>query len=330
MDMKTLQSALIADMLSAIGPLLADESVSEVMINGPDEIYAERGGQLFLSECRFEDGQALEAATRSILQFVGKTLPPGNASIEARLPDGSRVHVVRFLKPAIEGRSINIAIRKFKQDKLGLDDLVGFNAIPRDIADLLSDHVARRSNIIVSGGTGTGKTTMLNALSDSIGDDERIIVIEDATELQLRKAHVLPMEVCPPDRHGEGGLSVRDLFRASLRMRPDRVIVGECRGGEAFDMIQAMSSGHAGSLSTVHADSPLGALARLETLGMMAGVAMPLVALRRQIAAAIDIIVQISRLADGRRLTTSVAQVIGVDEEGYRIDMLYERDETVH
>ena len=325
MDLKSLQSELIADLLGVIRPLMEDEDVSEVMINGPYEIYAEKKGKVALTELQFADEQDLEAATRSILQFVGKALPPGNASLEARLPDGSRVHIVRFLKPPVADKTINIAIRKFRQDKLMMGDLVGFDAIPQPVADLLFEHVSRKSNIIVSGGTGTGKTTMLNCLSEAIGDAERIIVIEDATELQLKKPHVLQMEVCPPDHRGEGGLSVRDLFKASLRMRPDRVIVGECRGGEAFDMIQAMSSGHSGSISTIHADTALGALNRIETLSMMAGVSMPLTALRRQIAMAVNVIVQISRMPDGKRLTTSVSEVTGFGDAEYDVQELYRR-----
>lgn len=325
MDIKQMQHEMIKDLLSDVQSLMEDPEVSEVMINGPFEIFAERNGRLELSECRFADDSELEAVTRSILQFVGKTLPSTNASIEARLPDGSRVHVVRLLNPPDKDKSICIAIRKFKKDKLTIESLVKYGAIPAEVADILFDHVRRKSNIIVSGGTGSGKTTMLNCLSEAIGDTERIIVIEDAAELQIKKEHVVQFETRASDAKGEGALSVRDLFKASLRMRPDRVLIGECRGGEAFDMIQAMSSGHAGSISTIHADTPLGAMARIETLCMMAGTAIPLSALRRQIAAAINVIVQVSRFPDGVRATAEVAEITGLDEEHYTVRSLYRR-----
>lgn len=329
MDVRVLQNELIKDLLSEVGTLVDDESVSEIMINGYDEIYAERGGVISKEPLSFKDKQELEAVARSVLQFVGKRLPSQSASLEARLPDGSRVHIVKLVNPPDADRDICISIRKFRKDKLRMEELVGFDSLPQEIADLLVDQVRVRKNIIVSGGTGSGKTTMLNCLSEGIGDTERIILIEDASELQLKKEHVLRFEVRPPDRHGEGGLSVQDLFRGSLRMRPDRVIVGECRGGEAFDMIQAMNSGHSGSLSTVHADTPEGALLRIETLCMMGDTAMPLRAIRRQIAEALDTIVQVSRYPDGKRATMCVAKVLGLSDDPepiFLLDEIYKRN----
>lgn len=300
-------------LLGPVKEYLEDPSVSEVMINGADEIYVERQGKLQRADTAFEDADALSAAMRNVAQFVGKRLDADNPSIEARLPDGSRVHIVQA--PAAR-KGLCATIRKFSEKKIGLDDLVAYGTVSAKAAEFLGISVSLAKNIIVSGGTGSGKTTLLNCLSGMIPEDERIIVLEDSSELQLQQSHVVPFEAQAPDRHGRGGIGIRELLRASLRMRPDRIIVGECRGGEALDMIQAMTSGHSGSLSTCHANNPRDALNRLETMSLMAGVEIPLFALRAQVASAIDLIVQIARFHDGARRITQVTEVLGISDTG--------------
>jgi pilus assembly protein CpaF len=312
----------IRHLLGPIRDLLDDASISEVMINGPDEVYIERAGRLQLTDRKFADAAALEAAMRNVAQYVGKRLTAEELSIEARLPDGSRVHMLR---PPAARNGLCVAIRKFSKTKLDLDALVQRGALTAHAAEFLGIAVALAKNVIVSGGTGSGKTTLLNCLSGMIPAGERIIVIEDSSELRLLQDHVLYFEVQAPDRNGRGGISVRDLFRGSLRMRPDRIVVGECRGGEALDMIQAMTSGHSGSLSTCHANTPVDALGRLETMAMMGGVEFPLHALRTQLASAIDLIVQVSRFRDGSRKIESIAEVLDLDEAGrYRLAEIYQ------
>lgn len=302
-----------AHFLAPVSEYMKDDSVSEVMINGPDEIYVERGGRLEKTDASFEDADSLYAAVRNIAQYVGKRLTSENMSIEARLPDGSRVHIVQ--SPAAR-KGICVAIRKFSKSKLDVSGLIRGGSLTEESAEFLSVAVGSARNIIVSGGTGSGKTTLLNCLSAMIPDGERIIVLEDSSELQLQKEHVVPFEVTPPDRYGRGGINMRGLFRASLRMRPDRIIVGECRGGEALDMIQAMNSGHGGSMSTAHANSPLDALARLEVMSLMGDIDMPLTALRTQIAAAIDLVVQITRFHSGERRITHISEVCPLTASG--------------
>ena len=312
----------LEELLAPVRDYLQDDSVSEVMINGPAEVYIERAGRVEHVDASFASEEGLNAAARNIAQFAGKRLSPESPSIEARLPDGSRVHIVQ---PPAARKGLCIAIRKFSKHKLSLSDLVQRGAMTEMCSHFLSVAVQIKKNIIVSGGTGSGKTTLLNCLSAMIPDHERIIVIEDSSELQLQQAHVVPFEAQPADRFGKGGISIRELFKASLRMRPDRIIVGECRGGEALDMIQAMSSGHGGSMSTLHADRPRDALSRLETMALMGGVDLPLVALRAQVAAAVDLIVQVSRSADGRRGIVEVAEVLGLDEQiRYTLRTLFE------
>ncbi len=302
-----------AHFLAPIAEYMSDDSVSEVMINGPDEVYIERGGRLIQTEAAFEDADALYAAVRNIAQYVGKRLTPENVSVEARLPDGSRVHIVQ--SPAAR-KGICVAIRKFSKNKLDVNGLIKSGSLTDESAEFLDIAVSSARNIIVSGGTGSGKTTLLNCLSAMIPDGERIIVLEDSSELQLQKEHVVPFEVTPPDRYGRGGIDMRGLFRASLRMRPDRIIVGECRGGEALDMIQAMNSGHGGSMSTAHANSPVDALARLEVMSLMGDIEMPLSALRTQIASAVDLVVQITRFHSGERRITHISEVCPLDGQG--------------
>lgn len=302
---------VIRGLMGPIRDYYAADDISEIMINGPDEIYIEKSGQLTLSDHKFRSEQELISLARAILQFVNKRLVPEELSVEARMPDGSRVHVVQG--PASRP-GLSISIRKFPKERLTLRILVDkFRSFTSEAEEFLTVAMQERMNVIVSGGTGSGKTTLLNVLSEFIDPQERVIVIEDATELQLDESkHVLQFETVKPDRKGLGGIDIRELLRASLRMRPDRVIVGECRSGEAIDMVQAMNTGHSGSLSTVHSNSPIDCLARLETLCLMSELDIPLVALQRQLASAIDVIVQISR-HKGIRRVTEISEVVNYD-----------------
>jgi len=300
-------------LLMPIQPLLDDESVSEVMVNGHDEVFIERAGKIEKTDACFANEHELEAAVRNIAQYVGKRLVPEVPSIEARLPDGSRVHIVQA--PSAR-KGLCMAIRKFSKHKLDLAGLISKGALTEEAGEFLGLCVALAKNVIVSGGTGSGKTTLLNCLSSMIDSSERIIVLEDSSELQLQQEHVVPFEAQAPDRYGRGGIDIRELFRASLRMRPDRVVVGECRGAETLDMIQAMTSGHSGSLSTCHANSPRDALNRLETMALMGDVGLPLQALRAQLSSAVDIVVQINRFHDGARKVTAITEVMQLDVDG--------------
>jgi len=299
--------------MTPILEFLDDDSVSEIMVNGHDEVYVEVKGKLHRVDAKFRDNDTWEAAVRNIAQYVGKSLNPDNLSIEARLPDGSRVHIVQA--PAAR-KGTSVAIRKFSKHKLDIQTLVEYESLTPMAAEFLGLCVYGACNIIVSGGTGSGKTTLLNCLSAMIPPDERILVLEDSSELQLQQEHVVPFEVKPPDSKGRGGISIRELFRGCLRMRPDRIVVGECRGGEAIDMIQAMNSGHGGSMSTAHANTPADAVTRLEVMCLMGGLDIPLLPLRAQICSAIDIVVQISRFHDGSRRVTHISEVLPVDEDG--------------
>lgn len=309
-------------LLAPIRPLLDDDGISEILINGASDIYVERRGRLERTDLRFATRDDLEAAARSIAQYSGKRLTPEEASIEARLPDGSRVQMIQ---PPASRSGLCISIRRFLREHRSIGDLVGQGSLTDASLSLLQAAVRLQKNVIISGGTGTGKTTMLNALSESFADHERVIVIEDTSELRIRKDHVVYLEVTKPDRFGRGGASVRELFRSSLRMRPDRIIVGECRGGEALDMIQAMTSGHSGSLSTVHANTPYDALHRLETLALMSDIDMPLRPLRAQIASAVNVVLQIARLKrTGRRRVVEIAEIEGLNDAGqYIVRSLY-------
>jgi pilus assembly protein CpaF len=308
--------------LSPIARYLADDSVSEVMINGPDEIYIERAGRLSLTEAKFPSDHALSSAVRNIAQFVGKTVDPERPVLDARLPDGSRVCAI--LPPAAR-RGICVSIRRFPKERLTVDQLVRFGAMTEVARQFLETTVLVKKNVVVAGGTGSGKTSLLNALSSFIPDTERIVVIEDSSEVQLQQPHAVYLEARPPDPKGRGAVSIRDLLRATLRMRPDRIVVGECRGGEALDLIQAMTSGHGGSLSTVHATYPHDTLHRLETLCLMSDVELPLQAMRAQIASAVNMVVQTSRMNDGSRKLTHIAECIGLNEAGgYNLRILFE------
>ena len=295
---------------SPIRPYLEDPAVSDIMINGPNQIYVEKKGQLHLTGAKFETREALVAALRNAAQFVGKHVDELRPILEGRLPDGSRIEAV--LPPAApEGPCVSI--RRFFKETLTVQKLVGFGALTDEVALALQALVASKLNVLVAGGTGSGKTSMLNALSSFIPDGERVVVIEDSRELQLQREHICMLEARPPDPKGRGEVTIRELFRATLRLRPDRIVVGEIRSGEALDLIQAMTSGHGGCMSTLHATYPRDTMTRLETMAMMSDIEMPLAALRIQLASAVNIICQVSRLQDGSRKITHVTEVLGYD-----------------
>ncbi len=307
-DERQALAAAVMDDVLGYGPLealLADDDVSEIMVNTYDTIYVERDGRLFESGSRFLSDAHLRNVIDRIVSGVGRRIDESTPMVDARLPDGSRVNAV--VPPlAIDGPTMTI--RKFAHRGYGIDDLIRLRTITVELAEFLAASVRGRANILVSGGTGTGKTTMLNALSAMIPGDERIITIEDAAELQLQQRHVVRLESRPPNIEGRGEVRARDLLRNALRMRPDRIIVGEVRGGEALDMLQAMNTGHDGGLSTLHANSPRDALARLETMVLMAGIELPVRAIREQVASALELIVQVTRMRDGSRRVTASAR----------------------
>ncbi|HLV61245.1 MAG TPA: ATPase, T2SS/T4P/T4SS family [Fredinandcohnia sp.] len=309
----------IADEVLGLGPLealLADDGVTEILVNGPGQIYVEREGRLMPTPTAFASERALLAVIERIAARVGRRIDAASPMVDARLPDGSRVCAVI---PPLSLTGPCLTIRKFRKERLGLDALVERGALSTAMRDFFALAVRARRNVVISGGTGSGKTTLLNALTEAIGDDERILTVEDAAELQIRKPHWVRFEARPPNLEGKGAIAIRDLVRTSLRMRPDRIVVGECRGGEALDMLQAMNTGHDGSLTTLHANSPRDALARLETLCLMSGMDLPSRAIREQIASAIHLVVQVARFSDGRRRITSIAEVVGM--EGERISL---------
>lgn len=307
-----------------IRPYLEDPTVSDIMINGPSQIFVERKGLLHLTDAKFPSAEALTAALRNAAQYVGKHVDEMKPILEGRLPDGSRIEAV--LPPAApDGPAISI--RRFFKETLTVDRLIGFGAMTPDAAATLKACVESKLNIVIAGGTGSGKTSMLNALSSFVPEGERVVVIEDSRELQLQRSHVVQLEARPPDPKGRGAVSIRDLFKATLRLRPDRIVVGEIRSGEALDLIQAMTSGHGGCLTTVHATYPRDTLTRLETMCMMSDIEMPLVAMRLQVASGINLIVQVSRLHDGSRKITHITEVLGFDVNSgtYQIQDLFVR-----
>jgi pilus assembly protein CpaF len=289
-----------------IDPLLRDPQVTEVMVNGPFDIYAERSGKVERVDISFVDEAHLRRIIDKIVGQVGRRVDEANPMVDARLLDGSRVNAI--IHPLAIGGPF-LTIRKFAADPFTVEDLIGFGTLSPQVARFLEACVVGRLNVIVSGGTGTGKTTTLNVLSSFIPSDERIVTIEDAKELQLQQEHVLPLEARPPNIEGKGEVTIRDLVRNSLRMRPDRIVVGECRGGEALDMLQAMNTGHDGSITTIHANTPRDTLSRIETMTLMSGFDLPVRAIREQMASALDLIVHISRLRDGSRRITHVTEV---------------------
>jgi len=312
MSREAVFEASLSFFLGPIRQYLQDDTVTEIMINGYSEIYIERRGRLERTDAAFPSHDALLSAVHNVAQFVDREIDENRPILDARLPDGSRVHVV--LPPSAR-RGIYFTIRKFARDIFTLDDLIRLGSLSPSAQEFLEICVRLKKNTVVAGGTGTGKTSMLNALSTAIPEEERIVVIEDSSELRLAQPHTLYLEAQQADNQGRGGVSIRQLFVASLRMRPDRILVGEVRGGEALDMVQAMLSGHAGSLTTVHATSPRDALTRLETLTLMSDVELPVYVARAQVASAIQVIVQLARFSeDGSRKVTRIAEVLGLDQ----------------
>ncbi len=297
-----------------------DPSVSEIMINGPEEIWIEARGKLTLTDARFTS-EGLMGAARNMAQFVGRILNDERPRLDARLPDGSRIHIVI---PPIARKGTTISIRKFMQGRPGIEKLIEWGSMTPQMAYLIKAMVHSKLNIIVAGGTGSGKTTLLNIVSTLIPNDERIITIEDSAELQMQQDHIVPFESRPADKFGKGEVNMGHLLHSSLRLRPDRIVVGEVRGGEAFDLMQAMNTGHGGSMATTHANTPTDTLRRLESLCLMSSIDMPLVAIRAQVASAINAIITCERFHDGSRKTTAIAEVLPLDEKGeYRTRNLF-------
>jgi pilus assembly protein CpaF len=326
----------VADDVLGYGPidqLLKDPEITEVMVNGPNRIYVERSGRIEPTSVTFLDETHLRRIIEKIVAQVGRRVDEATPMVDARLPDGSRVNAI--ISPLAIGGPF-LTIRKFSKDPLTVEDLINFNSFSRPVAQFLDACVKGRLNIIVSGGTGTGKTTALNVLSSFIPTDERVVTVEDAKELQLKQDHVLPLEARPPNIEGKGEVRIRDLVRNALRMRPDRIVVGEVRGGEALDMLQAMNTGHDGSLTTVHSNAPRDTIARIETMVLMAGMDLPVRAIREQMASAIDVIVHLTRLRDGTRRVTHVTEVQGMEgdvivlQDVFLFDFGMGVDETGH
>lgn len=307
--------------LAPIRQLLKDKSVTEVMVNGPSRIYYEREGKIYRSKKRFRDEAALMAAIQNVAEYVDRRIDEDHPSMDARLPNGSRVHAII---PPSSRKGPCLTIRKFQKSKMNVQALIDGGTLTDEAGEFLKIAVQLHKNIVVSGGTGTGKTTMLNALSTAIPEAERIVVIEDSSELRLQQKHTVYLEAQPSKPNGRGGVTIRDLFVDSLRMRPDRIIVGEVRRGEALDLIQSMISGHAGSLTTVHANTPADAASRLETLCMMSDTPLPIDVMRSQVASAVNLVVQLSRMSDGVRRIESIAELVGLDsDQRYEIRELF-------
>ncbi|MBO7167006.1 MAG: Flp pilus assembly complex ATPase component TadA [Kiritimatiellae bacterium] len=317
-DFESLEKEIFNEALR-LGPLeelLEDNSVSEIMVNGPNNVYVERNGKLTLTNMQFMDDASVMAIIERIVSPIGRRIDESQPYVDARLPDGSRVNAII---PPLALSGPTITIRKFSKKKLTVEDFIKFGTWTHNAAEFMRACVMMRKNIIVAGGTGSGKTTLLNLLSSFIPSDERIVTVEDAAELRLAQPHVIRLEARPPNIEGRGAITIRDLVKNCLRMRPDRIIVGECRGGEALDMLQAMNTGHDGSLTTVHANSPRDVIARLETMVLMSGMELPSRAIREQIASAVDIIIHESRLSDGSRKVVAISEVTGM--EGQQIVM---------
>lgn len=319
---------IVENEIFSYGPittLLEDESVTEVMVNGHKDVYIERDGQIVRSDVKFRDDKHVMHIISKIISAIGRRVDESSPMVDARLADGSRVNII--IPPlAINGPTITI--RKFSTDPLTVNDLISFGTMTKDIAEFLELAVKGRMNIIVSGGTGSGKTTLLNVISNFIPPSERIVTIEDAAEVQLQKPHVISLESRPANIEGKGEIAIRDLVVNSLRMRPDRIVVGEVRSGEALDMLQAMNTGHDGSLATIHANTPRDSISRLETLVLMAGMELPSSAIREQIASAINVVVQTARLIDGQRKITKISEVTGMEGDVVTIQDIFEFKQT--
>ncbi len=318
----------ILDELTGFGPiqpLLDDEDITEVMVNGPKKVFVEKKGKLTKSAVTFDDDDHVLRIIDRIILPLGRRVDADTPTVDARLPDGSRVNAV--IRPvSIDGPCITI--RKFKKDKLSIQQLIDYGSLTPNMAEFIRACVLAHLNIVISGGTGSGKTTLLNVLSGFIPEEERIVTIEDAAELQLQQDHVLRMETKVPNIDGKGAVTIRDLVRNSLRMRPDRIVVGECRGGEALDMLQAMNTGHDGSLTTLHANTPRDALSRLETMVLMSGMDLPLKVVRQQISSAVDLIIQQTRLKDGSRKVTAITEVVGMEGDTVVLTDIFKFEQT--
>lgn len=318
----------IFDEAVGLGPLedlLADDSISEIMVNGPGQVYIERSGKLEVTDCTFINDASVHSIIERIVSPIGRRIDESQPYVDARLADGSRVnaiiHPLSLIGPCI-------TIRKFSKDPFSVDDLIGFGTLSAETAEFLQTCVLLRKNILVSGGTGSGKTTLLNVLSSYLPGNERILTIEDAAELRLSQEHLVRLEARPANIEGRGAVSIRDLVRNALRMRPDRIVVGECRGSEALDMLQAMNTGHEGSLTTIHANSPRDTLARLETMVLMAGMDLPVRAIREQVGSAVHLICQISRFSDGTRKVSRITEVAGMEQDRITLQDLFEFNQT--
>ena len=321
------ENSFLVLFLTPVKEYLEDDDVSEILINGPENIYIEKHGKLQKTPARFLSEPALRAAATNIAKSVGRLLNDNNPRLDARLPDGSRVHAVI---PPLTNCGTVIAIRKFKKDTLSIEKMRAFGSISDDAILLIKALVALHKNVIVSGATSSGKTSVLNALSSFINNDERVLVIEDARELQLQQEHVVSFETRKPDKNGNGEVTIRDLIISSLRLRPDRLVIGEIRGGEALDLLQALNTGHAGSMSTIHANTPLDCLFRLETCALLSGIEIPLMALRSQVASAIDAVVHTARLSDGSRKVIAISEVMPLKDGEYQTrDLLVWQTERI-
>ena len=311
--------------LGPIEPFLSDPQISEIMVNGPDQVFIEKHGQMILTDVHYDSKEQVRFAINHIINPMGRFISSKRPLIDSRLPDGSRVNAV--IMPASPEWPC-LTIRRFLKDKLTVDQLIQLNSMSPKIAEFLSVCVKARLNIVVAGNTSSGKTTLLNIMAQEIPDWERIVTIEDSAELNLHQTHKITLEAQPPDYKGEGQVTIRDLVRNSLRMRPDRIIVGEVRGGEAIDMLQAMNTGHDGSLTTVHSNSPRDTISRLETMALMAGLEMPLGAIRKQISSALHLIVYLNRNPDGSRRLTHISEVIGMEGDVVTMQDLFKFEQT--
>jgi len=311
--------------LGPLEPLLADPAISDILVNGPDSIYIERRGKLEVTNVAFKDNEHLMRVIERIVSSVGRRIDESSPMVDARLQDGSRVNAI--IPPlSIDGPVLSI--RRFGAEPLRMASLIENRALTKEIAEMLEMCIRSRLNVVISGGTGAGKTTLLNALSAYIPEDERIVTIEDSAELQLQQPHVVRLETRPPNIEGRGEVTQRDLVRNALRMRPDRIVIGEVRGGEAIDMLQAMNTGHDGSLTTIHANTPRDALSRLETMIQMTGMRLGERAMRQQIAAAIDMVLQVARLSDGSRRITAISEITGMEGETITMQEIFQFERT--